>query len=225
MSSGNPINPKILKGALVAFESQLLGSLPNIIVFQYNSEQVSRSLAQNTVSQGTGNIGAAKEDAHRVKGPPTETITLSVELDAVDQLEEPQNHPTAAAFGLHPALAALELLMYPSTNQIFLKNALALAGNTQICPADLPLVLFVWGPSRVLPVKLTSFSVIEEAFDKMLNPIKAKVDLGLQVLTYTELKKTSIGYGAYMANQIQKEVFAGMNLISKAQELIGVPSF
>lgn len=225
MPGGNPINPKILKGALVAFESQLPGPLPNIIVFQYNSEQLSRSLTQNRQSPEAGNIGAAKEDAHRVPGPPTETISLTVDLDAMDQLEEPQNNPVVAAFGLHPALAALELLLYPSISQINLKNTLALAGSVQICPADLPMVLFVWGPSRVVPVKLTNFSITEQAFDKMLNPILAKVELGLQVLTYNELKKSSIGYGVYMANQIQKEVFAGMNLISKAQELIGVPSF
>jgi hypothetical protein len=225
MPSGNPVNPKILKGALVAFESQLPGSLPNIIVFQYNAEQLNRSIAQNIQPPGGGNIGAAKEDAQRVLGPPTETISLTVELDAADQLEEPQKNPTAAAFGLHPALAALELLLYPSTNQINLKNALVMAGSVQICPADLPLVLFVWGPSRVVPVKLTSFSITEQAFDKMLNPIQAKVELGLQVLTYVELKKSSIGYGTYMANQIQKEVLAGMNLISKAQEIIGIPSF
>jgi hypothetical protein len=225
MPSGNPINPRILKGALVAYESQMLGPVPNIIVFQYNAEQLSRSLAHRTPPREAGSVGAAKEEVQRVMGPPVETITLSVELDAADQHEEPTNHPHVASHGLHPALAALELLLYPSSAQVLLNKSLAQAGSAQICPSDIPLVLFVWGPSRVVPVKLTSFSITEEAFDRSLNPVRAKVELGMQVLTYMELKDTTIGYNAYLATQVQKEVFARMNLIRKAEELIGISPF
>jgi len=225
MASDFPRSPKFLKGALVAFESQFLGPIPNIIVFQYNPEQLNRTLAHRSAPAEPSNVGAAREDVQRVLGPPVETITLSVELDAADQLDEPLTHPHLVAFGLHPALAALELLLYPSSAQALLNRTLARAGTAQICPADVPLVLFVWGPSRVLPVRLTSFSVTEEAFDTRLNPIRAKVELGLRVLTYMELQDTSLGYTAYLATQIQKEVLARLNLLSSAEQIVGMLPF
>jgi hypothetical protein len=79
----------------------------------------------------------------------------------------------------------------------------------QVCPADVPLVLLVWGKSRVVPILLTSFAVAEQAFDPNLNPIQAKVDLGMRVLTYMELKQGTVGYMAFLAYQRQKEMLAG----------------
>ena len=225
MSSGNPINPRILKGALVAYESQFLGPVPNIIVFQYNAEQLSRSLADRSPQREASNVGGAKEDAQRVLGPPVETISLTVELDAVDQLEEPSKHPHVLAHGLHPALAALELLLYPPSAQVLLNKTLAQAGSAQICPADVPLVLFVWGPSRVVPVRLTNFSVTEQAFDQALNPIRAQVELSMRILTYMELKETSLGYIASLATQAQKEVLARLNLVNSAEQILGILPF
>ncbi len=206
MASELPFVPKLLKGALVVFESQKPGPPPRVIVFQYNPEQLTRSLAHRAAPPDPGDVGAAREDSFRVLGPPVETINLSVVLDAADQLEEPERNPEVAVAGLHPALAALELLLYPPSAQVMVNRTLARAGRVQICPADLPLTLLVWGKSRAVPVRLTSFSVAEEAFDPGLNPIQAKVDLGMRVLTYMELKEDSLGFGAYIAYQAQKEV-------------------
>ncbi len=222
MTSEFPRSPKFLKGALVAYESDFLGPIPNVIVFQYNPEQLSRSLAHRSPPPEASNVGASREDVQRVMGPPVETISFTVILDAADQLAEPITHPHVVAFGLQPALAALELLLYPATSQILLNTALAEAGTAQVCPEDTPLVLFIWGPSRVLPVRLTSFSVTEEAFDQLLNPIRAKVDLGMQVLTYMELRDSSLGRGAYMVTQIQKEVLARLNLLNSAEQILGM---
>jgi hypothetical protein len=80
----------------------------------------------------------------------------------------------------------------------------------QICPADLPFTMLVWGKSRVVPVRLQNFSVTEEAFDPALNPIQAKVELSMQVLTYMELKEDTAGFAAYIAYQSQKESLARM---------------
>ncbi|MFQ6027317.1 MAG: hypothetical protein ACE5Q6_07480 [Dehalococcoidia bacterium] len=209
----------------MAYESQFLGPVPNIIVFQYNPEQLSRRLDHRTPSPEPSNVGAAREDASRVLGPPVEAIDLTVVLNAADQLEEPVLHPYVVQHGLHPALAALELLLYPESSQVLLTNTLARAGEAQISPADVPLVLFVWGPSRVVPVRLTSFSITEEAFDQNLNPIQAKVDLSMRVLTYMELKETSLGYNAYLATQVQKEVLARFNLLTSAEQAIGLLPF
>lgn len=208
MSSEFPRSPKLLKGALVVFQSQKTGPPPNIIVFQYNPEQLTRSLAHRAAAPEPGNVGGAREDVFRVLGPPVETINLSVVLNATDQLEHPDQNPEVAVNGLHPALAALELLLYPASTQVLLNRGLAQAGSAQICPADLPLTLLVWGKSRAVPVRLTSFSINEEAFDPALNPIQAKVDLGMRVLTYMELKEDTIGFGAYIAYQTQKEVLS-----------------
>jgi hypothetical protein len=100
------------------------------------------------------------------------------------------------------------LLLYPPSTQVLLNRNLAQAGKVQICPADLPLTLLVFGKSRAVPVRLTSFSITEEFFDPKLNPIRAKVDLGMTVLTYMELKEDTIGFGAYIAYQAQKESLA-----------------
>jgi hypothetical protein len=225
MASDFPRSPKFLKGALVAYTSQFLGPIPNVIVFQYNPEQLSRTLAYRTAPPDPSNAGGAREDVLRVQGPPVENVTLSLVLDAADQLGEPEKHPHVVAFGLQPALAALELLLYPPNAQVLVNRTLAQAGSAQLCPADVPLVLFVWGPARVLPVRLTNFSVTEEAFDQVLNPIRAKVELGMRVLSYMELKETSLGYNAYLATQVQKEVLARLNLANTAEQIVGMLPF
>ncbi len=209
MASDFPRSPKLLKGALVVFASQSPGPPPQVIVFQYNSEQITRSLAQRAAPRDPGNVGAAREDVLRVQGPPVETLNLSIELDAADQLAEPDKNQVTVQNGLHPALATLEMLLYPTTDKAQQILNLAQQGQVQVCPADTPLVLLVWGKSRVVPVLLTSFSIAEQAFDPQLNPIQAKMDLGMRVLTYMELKQGTLGYMAFLAYQRQKEMLAG----------------
>jgi hypothetical protein len=208
MASDFPRSPKLLKGALVVYPSQDPGPPSQVIVFQYNPETVSRSLALRAAPRDPGNVGAAREDVLRVLGPPVETFNLSIELDATDQLAEPAQNPFTVQDGLHPALATLEMLLYPTTEQAQLMLSLALEGQVQVCPADIPLVLLVWGKSRVVPILLTSFAVTEQAFDPNLNPIQAKVDLGARVLTYMELEQGTLGYMAYLAYQRQKEILS-----------------
>jgi hypothetical protein len=220
-----PRSPRLLKGALIEYQSQFLGPLPNIIAFQYNPEQVRRSLAQRTGRTGERSAGAAREDVLKVKGPPLETITLSVVLDAADQLAEPERNPHVAGAGLHPALAALELLLYPRTEEILQRRVSAKAGTVEIAPPDVPLVLFIWGISRVLPVRLTSFSVTEQAFDQRLNPIQATVELGMEVLTYLDLKEGTVGFNAYTVTQTQKEALARLNLLNTADQVRGLLPF
>src|SRR5215217_2145941 len=119
MPSDFPRSPKLLKGALVAYESEFLGPVPNVIAFQYNPDQLVRTLADRAAPPESSNSGAAREDVLKVQGPPVETISsLTVVLDATDQLAEPTLHPQVALHGLHPALAALELLLYPPSGQV-----------------------------------------------------------------------------------------------------------
>jgi hypothetical protein len=209
MPSDFPRSPRLLKGALVVYKSQTPGTQSEAtITFQYNPEQLSRSLASRSNPSEASDIGAAREDAMRVIGPPVETINLTVTLDATDQLEQPDRNPVTVRYGLHPTLALLELLLYPPTPTVEEIERLAAQGEVQLKPADLPLVLLVWGESRVVPVMLTSFAVTEQAFDPKLNPIRAEVRLGMRVLTYMEFPKKSVARDAFLAYQRKKEELA-----------------
>lgn len=204
MMSTFPGSPRILKGAIVAYQFPDL--VPKIVVFQYNPEQVTRSLTPRSAE------GGGRGDAHRTDGPPDEAITLSVEIDAADQLEQPQQHAVTVANGLHPVLAALEGLLYPAFTTVVANQVLAALGGAFILNEPVPLALLVWGSRRVLPVRVNSLSITEQAFDTHLNPINAKADLGLKVLTYRELTLSDPAYWVYMASYTQKEVMAAINL-------------
>lgn len=210
MISQSPLRPQLQKGALAVYPTHTPGSQPStVIVFQFNPETMKRTLAHRAApAPAEGATGASKEDVLRVAGPPLETIALTVDLHASDQLEDPDANGAVAQHGLHPALARLELLMYPPTLNAALIEQQAAAGSVQVSPADLPLVLLVWGRQRVVPVKLTGFAVAEDAFDTRLNPISAKVELSLQVLTYMEFTDSSIGRDAFIAYQKAKESLA-----------------
>jgi hypothetical protein len=178
---------------------------PRVIAFQYNPEQMKRTLEKKAVESKGGGSQPSKEDVLRAAGPPAESIQLTVVLDAADQLSEPNRNQVVVEHGLYPILSPLEMLLYPPTSQVHNIEAQAGQGQAQISPADLPLVLLVWGKTRVVPVLLSSFSVSEESFDVNLNPLRAKVDLSMKVLTYLELKKDTIGYDSYLSYQRNKE--------------------
>jgi hypothetical protein len=217
MASDFPRSPKLLKGALVVFEAVV--PIPtNIIAFQYNPDSVSRTFQQQQdPSRGDPRRNAG--DTQHVL-PPTESLRMSVELDATDQLEDA--NPLAIATGLHPTLAALELLLYPPSTDIILGKILSAVGSARISPAKAPLVLLVWGPLRVIPVRVDSVSITEEAFDQLLNPIRAKVELGLRTLTEKELKKAGPPFDTIaLVNQIAKEVLARTAAFTSVMEIGG----
>ena len=200
--SSFPGSPRLFKGAIIGLDP--FNPLASVVVFQYNPETLTRSLVAQT-SGGDGDRG----EAMRLKGPPEETITLKVEIDAADQLE--QAGAIATTMGIYPVLASLEMLIYPKSIPTIVNEVLMAAGVIEVVPPEAPLTLFVWGIKRVVPVRLTSFSITEEAFDPNLNPIRASVSLGLRVLTYHDLGLLSPGGALFMAHQIVKEVMATIN--------------
>ena len=211
MPSEFPKSPKLLKGALVVYESHTPGAKSKVVAFQYNPAQVSRSISQGRTPVPTTSTsrGEAQQDTFRIEGAPRETINLSVSLNAADQLEEPEKNATIVEHGLYPVLAALEMLQYPKSEAVTQNEERADQGEVQLNPADLPLTVLVWGKSRVVPVMVTSFSVTEEAFDTRLNPIEVKIELGLSVLNDTDLPADSMGQNIYRAYHEQKESLAG----------------
>ncbi len=194
--------PRILKGAIVGLD--VFNPVASVIVFQYNPESLSRSLDPQLGS--TGESGGSRVEALRFKGAPIETINAEIIVDAYDQLEE--GDTTALQFGINPKLAALELLVYPKSALVIANAALSLLGTVEVVPPQAPLTLFSWGPQRVVPVSLSSYSVTEEYHDANLNPIRARVSLGMRVLTYDDLSLTNPGYGIFLAYQVMKETLA-----------------
>jgi len=196
-----PRSPRVLKAGVVLL-NPVSSAIDRIIALQYNPGQLSRTLKAQTIDD------ANKSQALRLKGPPTETYTLEAEIDATDQLEFPDQNPEVRDNGLSPMLSALESMVYPRSSDLLAANSIASSGSLEIIPTDGPLILFVWSKNRVVPVKLTSFSVTEEAFDPNLNPILAKISLGMQVLTVNDLGFDNKGGNLYMAYQQQKEQLA-----------------
>ncbi|HEY6907855.1 MAG TPA: hypothetical protein VI356_00680 [Myxococcales bacterium] len=203
--SAFPGSPRLLRAGIVQVDPDTL-AVRAVIALQYNPDSLTRTLQV----RGVAGEGGDRLDALRLTGPPAETIKLDAEIDAVDQLEHPESNPNAVRFGIHPLLAALETLVYPSSAQIKADDALARRGTIEIAPMQAPLALFVWSPFRVLPIHLTEFSITEEAFDPQLNPIRAKVTLGFRVLTVLDLPFDHKGTGLFLAYQQQKERFAGL---------------
>jgi len=186
----------------------MFNPVASVILFQYNPHTLTRTLNANRV----GNEGAPGGQHMRLNGAPRETISLDVEIDATDQLEAEQ--PTAVQMGIYPQLSALEMLLYPKSSLVIANTALLAAGTIEVIPPVGPLTLFIWGPKRILPVILTDFSVTEEAHDPNLNPIRATVSLGLQVLTYNDLSLTHPGYYVFLAHQVVKETMATISSMS-----------
>ncbi|MBD2261427.1 hypothetical protein [Pseudanabaena sp. FACHB-2040] len=206
-----PGSPRLFKGAIIGMDP--MNPLASVIIFQYNPETMSRQVE----ARSTGGEEGARGEAFRLSGPPKETISLSVEIDATDQLE--QTNPVAVASGVYPTLSALEMLLYPKSSAVLKNIGLAQIGNIEIIPPEAPMTLFVWGPQRVVPVRLTSFSITEEAYDTMLNPIRAKADLSLQVLSYHDLKVTNAGHSLFMVHQVAKEALATANVLNSLQNV------
>jgi hypothetical protein len=206
--SAFPGSPRVLKGGLVLLDPVTFMPLPgnNIIVLQYNPDTLTRTLKIKGADEG-----GDRSEAMRLTGPPVETIKLEAEIDATDQLENPGDNPATLTNGIAPQLAALETLVYPTSASLQNNFNLAQQGTLEIMPMLAPFLLFVWSANRIVPVRLTDFSITEEAFDPALNPIRAKVSLGMRVLTTDDLNQGDKSGSLYMSYQQNKERLAATN--------------
>jgi len=211
MGAGSPAfpnSPKLARGGLVLLDPAS-GRLLKVVTFQYNPDTLTRTL----VPQGIGAEPGDRLEALRLKGPPQETIKLEAEIDATDALEA-ASRPTAAdqtvlTVGLLAYLSSLELIFTPPTSQLLSDDLLAQAGMIEIAPVEAPLTVLTWGPNRVVPVRLTEYSVTEHAFDTSLNPTRATVSLTMRVLTVYDLGFAVPGGLLYLLHQQAKERLAG----------------
>jgi hypothetical protein len=199
-------SPNVVKGGIVLVDPDS-GAVLKMIAMQYNPDSLTRSLQV----QGVGGEAGDRLDVLRLKGPAIETIKVEAELDATDALEKPASFPTAATLGLQPQLAALETIVYPDSATIRSNESLAQAGTLEITPAQTPLILFVWGRSRIIPVRITELSITEESFDAALNPIRAKVGLAMRTLSVSDFPVDHRGWSLYLAYQETKERFSTLS--------------
>jgi len=202
--SGNPISPRLVKGGIVTMDADT-SALKSVIALQYNPDSLSRTLQIQAVQ---GAQDGTRVNALRLRGPAVETIKIDAELDASDQLEFPNQNPNTVQFGLHPQLAQLEMLVNPTVERLQSDDAMANAGSLEIIPLEQPLTLFVWSKSRVVPVRIIDFSITEEAFDPNLNPIRAKVSLGMRVLNVDDIGFQHPGGRMFMSYLTNKEQLA-----------------
>jgi hypothetical protein len=200
--SGFPGSPKLIKGGIVVADPVSL-AVRRVITLQYNPETVTRSLQV----QGAA-AGSERSEALRLTGPAVETIKLDAELDATDQLELPDQNPTAVELGLHPQIAVLESLINPTVSDLVSGNAQAASGAVEIVPLQAPLTLLVWSAQRIVPVRITDFSIVEDGFDANLNPIRARISLGMRVLSVDDLGFAHPGGTVFLGHLQRKEGLA-----------------
>ena len=198
------------KGAIIGLDA--FNPVASVVVFQFNPEKLTRTLAPQTAG-GEGSIF----ETQRLKGAPEETIKMELLFDAADALAEGDG--ITETLGLYPQLSALEMLVYPKSALVITNTVLLATGTIEIVPPAGPLTLFIWGPQRIVPVQIKELSIEEQTYDANLNPITAKAQLSLKVLSYNDLSLVHPGYWIFLLHQIAKEVFATMGSIGNLSNL------
>ena len=228
-----------LRGALVEFMPTGLIPIPNIIVFQYNPESMSHAWTQPEAPTAGPNQTTTNPLA--VKGNPGESFTFTLSLDAADSIADgAASAALAKVSGVYSRLAALEMLLYPAsaTTDGLLGTVTAAIGPAlgagsgggvkRKVPANtINTVLFVWGPGRIVPVRVTTLTVTERLYDALLNPTKAEVQITLRVLTDDELKHdtdtlATLAKGANAHSQGLRQALAVANLVNSAESILGM---
>ena len=208
-----PKNIPLLKGSLVTIDDTT--QQRTVVAFQYNPDTLNRTLKPNTVGTDDGDRSYAVCFA----GAPVQTISLEVQIDGTDQLNE--GDPVVAQVGIYPQLANLELLVYPTSSQVTQFATTLATGTLEITPMTAPRTVFVWGPNRVVPVRVTSISVTEQLFDANLNPIRASLTMEMRVLSYSDVFSSNPDYQLFLTYQQNMEQVAARLRASTSGSVTG----
>ena len=213
----------MLRGALIEYGSGLIGPIPNVVIFQFNPESLSRAL--QVPARPTG---ATQRETTQAGEKTFEKITLKAQFSAANMLDE--DKALARLFGIGPQLAALEKMVLPSSKIAGLIGAAidAIAGAVappsppaQPIPREkYPRILFIWGLTRVLPVTIDSMTIAEQEYDFLLNPVRAEVDITLSVIAIDQCSDDVLAKGALMYSTIAKEAMAMANLANTAEQIV-----
>jgi len=222
---------KMLRGAFIEYGSDFLGPIPNVVIFQFNPESLTR-----TIQVPPRNTGATARETSQAGEPPVEKVTVNAVFSAADAPND--NNPMARAFGVGPQIAALEKMVYPAGKLSALVGAAldaigdaifgggADSGPTQPIPREpQPRILFIWGLTRVVPVIIESMVITEQQYDFLLNPVEAQVAIGLAVVPPAQCSDDLVGKGALEYTKVAKEAQAMLNLantIKLAADLIPI---
>ena len=214
-----PGSPKTLKGGFVLMDADGKTVL-RTVAFQYNPDSVTRSLTPRGAKVDAGD----RLEGLRLVGPPVETIKIEIEIDAIDRLEKPGSNADTVANGIAADLAELEAIISPAPDDIAAADSLAQSGTLEILPLPSPLVLLALGRNRLIPVRITEFGIVEEAFDTQLNPIRARVSLGMRALSVDDLAFGSKGAALFMVAARRRDKLAKRRPPNmQALGLTGVP--
>ena len=212
------------KAALVEYTGDLLGGFPNIVIFQFNPETLSRSI--NIPPRSTG---ASSREENQAGEIPIEKITFTAHFSAADKLSV--GDTLVQQFGVNAQLAALEQMVHPSGEIASLIHDTvdkvgALIGmkdkeSTQPVPRKkYPRILFIWNRTRILPVTIESMTINEQKYDQQLNPVQAEVSIGLSVMTIDPCSDDELAKGALEYSKLMKESQAISNLGNTSEEII-----
>ncbi len=229
--TGYSLSPKVMRGALVQLVEDVIGVVPNIIPFQYNPENITRTLEPwNPFEVDQTNRGAQAPTVQPYD--PEEKFSFTLELHAADGLED--GDPIVTATGVAARIAALRKLTEPTQGLIgdLVNTAQALAGGageTEV-RATVPVTLLVLGPGIILPVRVTEMSVETKEFTPLLYPLHAEVQLGMRVLTPDVFKcrnsvTIDIAIAAYNLTRLQEDALAIANIANAASALRGILPF
>jgi hypothetical protein len=220
-----------MRGAFVEFVDTGLIPVPNVIVFQFNPESTVHTWSQ---AESAG----VQSNPLAVKGAPGEQLSFTLAVDAMDAIADGGvSGGLAEISGVATRLAALEMLLFPtgSTKSGLVGTVTAAIGSlfggggtSREVPASVvPTVLFVWGPGRIVPVRVTTLTVTEKLYDKRLVPTHAEAQVGLRVLTYEELNADNdllapVAKAAVAYSKGLREALAIANLANTAEGIVGM---
>lgn len=217
--SGFSNKPRILRGAFVEYGLSLP---PLFVVFQFNPEKLTRNrtLTYSVPSKDRTTDGQTVslrdfhkryDDLNKLRDAQDvnvgeETIGLEIRFDASDKLDE--GDTITEQFGISPQLATLEEMVYPKDEGLRLPVVGTLLGSqeggTFTCKEKPPLILFIWGRKRVLPVNINSLNITEILYSPDLNPIRATASVSLTVIEGNS--------GPYKYSKAMKEAMSVLNL-------------
>ncbi|MFN0140319.1 MAG: hypothetical protein ACKVQW_09560 [Pyrinomonadaceae bacterium] len=215
----------LMRGALIEYGSDFMGPIPNVVIFQFNPETLTR-----TVQIPPRPTSGTSRETSQAGEPAVEKISLTAKFSAADEMGE--NKALARLFGVGTRLAALEKMVYPSNDLLAaIGAALGLVGGgdsdpRQVIPREnYPRILFIWGVYRVLPVVLESMSITEQQYDFLLNPVQAEVSLSMSVNAIDKCSDDEVAKGALTYSNMAKDAQAMANLANTVEQIVELIPF
>lgn len=218
-----------LKGALIEYGSDFLGPIPNVVIFQFNPEKITR-----TIQIPPRPVNATTRETSQAGEPPYERFTVEAQFSAADQRNS--SDLIGLTMGVGPQLAALEAMVYPVQTPGGLIGAAVdaigslLSGSqtNSVLPiprVQSPKILFVWGLMRIVPVIIESMTINEVQYDSLLNAEEASVTMGLAVISPCYCCDDQIAQGALQYTQLMQDTLATVNLANTVAEVVDLIPF